>query len=44
VQTDGSGTAAFDLENCTPAQFNDHKGAGSSLSNAGAFVYVLEWT
>jgi outer membrane protein assembly factor BamB len=42
VQTDGSDIAAFDLDNCTFKQFNARKGAVSSLSNDGAFVYVFE--
>ncbi len=42
VQTDGRDIAEFDLENCTFKQFNARKGAVSSLSNDGTFVYVFK--
>ncbi len=42
MKTDNSDIAAFDLNNCSYKQFNARKGAVSSMSYDGDFVYVYE--
>ena len=42
MKTEGSDIAAFDLNNCAYKQFNARKGATSTLSYDGAYVYVYE--
>jgi outer membrane protein assembly factor BamB len=42
MKTDNSDIAAFDLDDCTYRQFNARKGAVSTLSYDGQYVYVYE--
>ena len=42
LKTEGSDIACFNLDDCTFKQFNARKGATTSLSTEGDFVYVYE--